>query len=86
LTPRQSTRAAHPLAIIARVGKKTSLAARIYFDPHQRSGRLVLTKVEPDEPGSTVGKDGAPKKKRAGRWRQAISFVHNRFGVTERQS
>jgi clan AA aspartic protease (TIGR02281 family) len=44
-----------------------SILQRFDFKYTQGSGRLVLTKVEPDEPADTPGKGNAIKKRRQGR-------------------
>jgi predicted aspartyl protease len=44
-----------------------SILGRFDFKYTQGSGRLVLTKVEPDEPAATSGKGAGSKKKRSGR-------------------
>jgi clan AA aspartic protease (TIGR02281 family) len=44
-----------------------SILQRFDFKYTQGSGRLVLTKVEPDEPAGTTGKSSTAKKKRGGR-------------------
>jgi hypothetical protein len=41
-----------------------SFLQRFDFKYTQGSGRLVLTKVEPDEPAATPGKSNGPRKKR----------------------
>jgi hypothetical protein len=44
-----------------------SILSRFDFKYTQGSGRLVLTKVEPDEPAAPQKKAGATTKKRGGR-------------------
>ena len=44
-----------------------SFLQRFDFKYTQGSGRLVLTKVEPDEPAATPAKATTSKKKRRGR-------------------